>query len=363
MTPEFQLLPWERGGHAAAPSLEMSAIVEGRMRHFRVKTHEGEVYFRFADEDRRDARVWKLLDPEPQAPLERAFRAGVEANLVARVLVVDRGFSLQNIGAEFEDEIRARADARNASAIDWTCLMVAVSDNGRAIAQEWCGGRCATFTLPERFPQTEARRPTIWSRGWNVVGLRRALSPFGGQFAFRPFAPAPKDEGPLRFLRGSQQQLQTLFQAAHVHFITAYIAQNSTTGYWRFSSYSQSQPLRFSVNIQTETRQKGLSVNGYLPVVPSRLMDIFLAHNLPVGGEWRQRQWSNDQKKGVPQTQTPVVEFNKRLDFVFVPYSIPLKAEVVREPSAHERMEALLTLREWLEEKGYGNQIKQLLAI
>ncbi|BCM90549.1 hypothetical protein IAD21_02403 [Abditibacteriota bacterium] len=363
MTPEFRLLPWERGGHPVAPAFEMSARVEGRERRFWVKTHEGRVYFRLADEE--DARVWTLLESDPEVELEMVFRYGVETKQVARFFVVERSFSTQTVGEEFGDELKARFHSTNLHLFGPTTVAVAVCDDGRAFAQEWCGGPWGAFALLPRFSHSEAWPPSIWSRAWNVAGLRRAMASLAGQFAFRPFTPPGEVAGPMRFASGSQHELERLFHAAYVHFVPIVVVKDDTRTTGRFSRPAPTNSLKFNLTIQAETQQNGVLYSDYMRIIPSRLMDLLVAHNVPIGGSWRSQQWGPfaEDEGELLKNKRFSVEFNKRVDFHFSPHTLRLEAEIARESSAHERMEALLTLREWLEEKGYGAQVRQLLMV
>ena len=107
-----------------------------------------------------------------------------------------------------------------------------------------------------------------------------------------------------------------------------------------------------------------------------------LAHHRLVGGQWnaarrshpstRYNEEEDSDEEGNEETEKAEFADDKtkedsreavlRVDFDFRPFSVSLNDQIAREPSAHERMEAFLELREWLESIGEGARISKLLS-
>ncbi len=361
MSASFRLEPWEHRGATPAPWVQLEARVEGAPRRFDVKTRDDRVYFRLSDED--DARVWTLLQPLGDEPLETYFRREVEANRVARFFQFERGFSTQNVRAQFQSELKARFHSSNLHLFGPTTLAVAVDDEGNGRAQEWCGGDWFSFALPARSSNGGARKPSIWSRSWNAAGVRRALAPLAGDFAFHPFSPDAFGAQPLHFACGSQHNLERLFRALCVLVAPQHALTNSQSAPW-LSPHSQSSSVRFKWNISAQTTQSKVSFYAAPFTLTDELLHLFLRCNLPVGASWKtvDYTWLDSDENGEPiEREMPRLAPNKRIDFAWQPHTINFESQVATHPSAHERLEAHLTLREFLSDKWPRDRIAALL--
>lgn len=335
----FRLLPWEHGGVSPAPATEIEARVEGELRRFEIKWREGRAFFRLAGSD--DPRVWASWD----CAGENHIFPSIEAGEIGRYFVVERGFSTETVKAKFESTTREQRGTYDL--FGPTCLAVVVSDARLGRAQEWCGGPWFDFALPPRAPiLSDAHKPSIWHRGWNAAGLRGGLANLAGELAFRPFEPdAVADDGELTFSNGSLEQLRRLYQAAYLIFARDALEQQP----WLRNYMSIAHFIR------AETAQnRAWPHNDY--VVSAPLLDAFIRHNLPVGGQWKRMHelesvvapvsvWDRLRGRAVPSR--PIIS-TRRLDFRFHPHNARLDFETSLDPSMHEQLEARLFLRDWM---------------
>lgn len=351
---EFRLRPWEYDGTLILPVRELDARVEGRARRFEVKSHEGYLYFRCADEG-NDERVWSLLEPSPNEDIEEHFRREVKANRVARFFAVERGFSTRTVSEKFRTELKARFHPSRLWLLEPTTFAVTLDDEGNGFAQEWCGGEWFPFSLRARRTRRGAFPPSIWSRSWNVAGLKGALARLAGEFAFRPFSPDFLNNE-LGFACGSKAQLETLFHAAVIISLPHYA-----------NLAGKRRRMRFDWSIDAASAQHPLfsSSGPYNSVFPDELLSLFLAHNVPTGGQWHpvNRPWYEESEDHEPvKTQWAPDIPTLRVDFSFHPHGMHFTADIPIEPSAHEQLEARLTLRDFLEDKWPRERIAALLG-
>ena len=347
---KFQLRPWEHDGAPISPARELDATVEGRTRRFAVKIRDDRVYFCFADQN--DGRVWTLIKPLGDEPIETHFRREVELNRVARFFAVERGFSTQNVSANFKSELDARFHPSNLGLFGPTQFAVAIDDAGNARAQEWCGGDWFSFSLPSRSPESGARKPSIWSRSWNAAKLRRALAPLAGEFAFRPFSPDAFGAQPLRFACGSQNELEQLFRALCVLVAPQHQSNRQSS-------------VRFQWNISAQTTQNKASFYAAPFTLPDELLRLFLNSNLPTGAQWKVADYTwfeYDEDDEPIEPETPRIAPTTRVDFAFTAHNVNFQFQVATQPSAHEQLEARLTLREFLNDKWPRERIAELLG-
>ena len=338
----FRLLPWEHGGVTPAPSRVIEARVAGELWRFEVKWREGRAFFRLADSE--DNRVWASWNGVGAHQIVSA----IEASEIGRYFVVERGFSTQTVSAEFGAEIKARRGTYDLFGA--TSLAVIVTDRNQGRAQEWCGGPWLKFALPARAPiRGGAHKPSIWHRGWNVVGLNGALANLAGEVAFRPFNPDVAEDQQLAFANGSVEQLRRLYQAAHLIFAPVAIERQPWLRGYISGGGSQA--------VRAETAQnRAQPLENY--VVPVPLLDAFVRHNLPVGGQWSRPRQPDD----VAQTASKLSRFiarksprksvvvTQRRDYLFDPHIVRFAFETPLDSSAHEQLEARLLLRDWMRE-------------
>ena len=338
----FRVLPWEHGGVAPAPAQITPARVEGRARLFEAKVRENVAYFRFADEP-DDGRVWALWNEVSEQDLSGQFAREVEAGHIGRYFVVERSFSTQTVSERFQDQLKRRFQSSNMNLLGPTSLAVIVNDENRGRVQEWCGGSWFDFALPPRVASGGARKPSIWHRGWNAKGVRGALARLAGELAFRPWTINDSDSAPLRFVCGSEQQLNALFRAIYTIYVPKLYSENH--------GFKTSSVYRMNETVVASTEFNPARASDLLPVAPPDLLAVVVAHNLPVGGQWHavNRTWHDwDEVGDLIECGVAPEAAELRVDFEFLPGIIVVRAEIPKHPTAHEQLEARLFLRDWM---------------
>ena len=338
----FRLLPWEHGGVSPAPSHFFEARVEDKSQRFEAKWREGRAFFRLANAD--DDRVWASWHNVGASHIVGAIESGA----VGRYFAVERSFSTRTVSAEFA--ARVQWNTGSYELFGPTTLAVIVNDEYRGRAQEWCGGPWLEFALPERAPiGSGARKPSIWHRGWNVVGLRGALASLAGEFGFRAFEPDETKNRELYFASGCAQQLQRLCQAAFLACAQREIERSPWLRGYARGKHTQ--------HIQAESAQgRAKPFSNYF--VPAPLLAAFVRHNLPVGGDWRCVQ---PQREAMAQTNRKLNRFLTRnsappepvlarVDYHFSAPLVSFEIEMTLEASAHQQLEARLFVRDWMRE-------------
>jgi len=277
--PEFRLRPWEHRGIEPAPFVQFDAVIEGDARRFDVKAREGRVFCRLSDEP--DGRVWMLSNPfrGSEDELEPWFRGEVEAGLVMRFFPIERSFSTRSVPSHFSAELARHFHPSNLNLFGPTTFAVATNGEALGQAQEWCGGSWHSFVLhPRRVRgrKSGARVPSIWSRSWNAAHLRRSMAPLSGDFAFRPFGREQAINEPLRWARGSQNELERLFRAACVALIGTAGDHSSLHASRSWSGgRNASQSVRVNLSVYAETSNATVGFSRYNATVGfSRYEDV-----------------------------------------------------------------------------------------
>lgn len=304
MRSEFRVLPWDFFALPDAPPPHVEAIqISGAPRRFELLPLGGRVYFRL--EDASDARVWATLDDGNTTDFVRTFRRAIGNGRIARVF-----------------------QTRRSPGHSETLIYVLMSAHGEVQGREWCATRW--FDLKPDSPKLTAylrKNGGIFHPKWRPP-FREVLGQLWDGFFDQPMSEADRALTEARWVRGDATTLDKL--------VAPFL--------WNYEDLclrSNGDLLQFSIS-----KRKVMVDEEFLfpsPLFPPNIAALFESHFAVRGVEW----WSHD-------------EYPRRGAWEF--YIPPHVLSVPAEPSAHERLEALLFLREWLEGKLPSQEISALLA-
>ena len=318
---QFILAPWEhRGAHFdARPDFVVSLEIGGRERMFMLKVKQNALWFREAE--RGPEWTFGLF-----APLENSSEAA-------------KRWARDEFTVEwFESALRAgdfgRAVVRDGFEFYEGSFVFLFGPDGRALAREFWDERGVEFTW-----KTAA--------GFELEEfLDRPLAPFEqlargldedpalcDAISAREVPAELRQNVPLQWLCGSQKELETL--ARNLAFLWWNWTQTSAIFHYASEGEHGGAALIGVWEGTTFTHRDRLA-----PQI-RRLSDLFLDYHTPVGFEWEFQDAQGGRNS-------------------WEPGGIAIRVRV-EPPSAHEKLEAALFLREWLRGKVAEAEIEELL--
>jgi len=303
MRSEFRVLPWDFFALPDAPPPHVEAIqISGAPRRFELLPRGGRVYFRL--EDASDARVWATLDDGDTTNFVRTFRRAIGSGRIGGIFQTWRLFGYSK-----------------------TLIYVLMSAHGEVQGREWCATRW--FDLKPNSPRLAVYLETnrgIFHPKW-APPFREVLKDGFGDFFSQPLTEENRALTQERCVKGDEATLCRL--------VSPFV--------WRFRE--QFPGLSNDLwRIQTLTEEVWGENQLVFPAstFPPNVSALLEWHFKTRGVDWGTHH------------ERPI-----RSAWEF--YSTKT-IRISAEPSAHERLEALLFLREWLEGKLPSQEISALLA-
>lgn len=303
MKPPFRVLPFDffESPNEAAPAVEAIQI-SGAARHFELRARGGRVYFRLQDE--KDERVWATLDDCDEADFIRTFRRAIGSGRFGRMF-----------------------ETRRRRGYSSTYLLLLMSARGEVQGREWCATRW--FDLKPISPKLSAylrdARVGVFHPKWSPP-FREVLDAGIEDFWEQPLDEDDRLLTQRRWICGDGATLNKL--VAPFVWANKTLLCHPVEGWFKFTFVPNQNRDDFFLPLET---------------FPATAKDVLESYFQVQGVKWEKRH-----------------ERPTRAAWEF--YKSPHIFQVPAEPSAHERLEAHLFLREWLRDKLPPSQIEAILA-
>ncbi len=339
----FVLLPWEHRGadFDARPDAITSIQFAGAERVVLLKARADRLFFKFADwfldEWREFVFAVTLPFSSPIADAEEFFHAAMEQKQIARYVIHDYTHQIQGH-----------------TAILW--LFNDNSDKQTGWAREWCGGDWILFE--DELPRYMSH--SIWDEKWHLsLGMAMYQSVWP-TLARRRFPLEERQNVPVRWVRGSREELSRLLRAYFRAFPEAARKVNEHLEEWgEYGSTGDTQVRMWAWNAGAS----GISLRGTMwnnsPLsdqthcdlfrhISSPWKEILVKHNHAIGLTWHHNEKGDVSVRENWWYETPIFDLD-----VPLPFPLPF--------TQHEQLEARLELHEWLRDKAPQGQIETWL--
>ncbi len=336
---EFVLLPWEhRGAHFdPRPDALTRLHFAGAQRTVLLKARAERLFFRFADWPVGMGRQSGFAVTTPfsgdSTHAEHFFHEAIAQKQVARYSLHGYKHNIQGL----------------------TTLLWLINENGErqtGWAREWCDGDWVAWEdkLPSHFHHS------IWDEQWYPSLPRAMYDPVWPTIARRRFSEAERQNIPVRWERGSREELSQLLRAYFAAFPDSAREVNEHLEEWgEYGATGDTRVRSWVWNAATS----GISLRSTLwnntgmdercdlfADVAPLWAELMAQYNYAVGLTWHHTGQGDTERRENWWCETPVFDLD-----VPLPFSYP--------PSQHEQMEACLLLRDWLHSKVPDADLKE----
>lgn len=324
---EFSILPWEHRGSGATTESHAQTELEigGRKRQFALKMREGVIYFR----EPMRSNLWAATRVFERGlagdELVEAWRAEIEQQNYGRY-VVYRPFlfdlKLRTVGVQTAMGIVHRADYSG-----W--------------AREWFDQSWLDFPA-----HRDGKTLDVWGNQFEKA-TRRALHHTHRAFLDRALPASARLEIETRWARGNEAELQRVFALVMRLLVRDDdLARAPRRAHWAFMASNPVDAGGWGMMSPSSHTNKSLR---YAPIWPD-LLRLLEQHFVLGGMSWKHTEKSSAHN-GYETSQREKWGHDWRGDWDVETPKIRLAAKPIAHLSAHERLEDLLALREWLRDK------------
>ena len=323
---EFSITPWEHRGSGAlaVPHARAQREIGGRERRFQLKMHEGTIYFR----EPKRAPVWAITRDFGRElrgeELVEAWQMEMARDNYGRYLV-------------YAPHLAPEQMAYNSSA--QTALSLVHRADYSGSIREWFDA--TALPVPAH---RDGKALDMWGNNFQAAS-RRAFNRARATLLDRALPAAMRQNIEARWVVGDEAELQSVFELGLRLFVRAPSDQSGRTRTWPFAAANPVSPGGWEW-------AGGPSYHSNLQTSPVwfALLKLMERHFVRAGLKWRAAEISKPNPLYVAQQLERWGDDWRGLWQIETP-ALTLEAMPRAHLSAHDKLEATLQLRDWLDGK------------